>query len=75
MSLPGWGQAAGLVAKWIDPLLSPTQRNARAIEHWNHERRRLVHLKEPPKNLIDLLDECDRNISRLHNEKERLLRG
>ena len=75
MSLPGWGTLAGVVAKAIDPLLSPTQRNAHAIEHWNQERRRLVHLKNPPSNLLDRLHECDRNISRLHSEKERLLRG
>ena len=75
MSLPGWGQAAGLVAKWIDPLLSPTQRNSRATEHWNQERRRLLRVKPQPKNLIDLLHECDRNIFRLSVERERLNKG
>lgn len=75
MSLAGWGVLAGVIGKAIDPLLSPTQRNSRAIEHWNQKRRQLVRLKNPPTNLLDLLHECDRNLFRLRVERERLDRG
>ena len=75
MSLAGWGQVAERITRWIDPMLSPTQRNSRAIEHWNKERRRLVNLKDPPKDLVDRLHECDLNIFRLYAERERLQRG
>ena len=75
MSLPGWGTLAGVIAKAIDPLISPTQRNSRAIEHWNHERRKLLATKPVPKDLVNRLHECDRNIFRLSAEKERLNRG
>ena len=75
MSLGAAFNIADRVTKWIDPFLSPTQRNARAIEYWNRERRRLVQLKNPPKDILDRLHECDRNIFRLSAEKERLSKG